>query len=434
MKKHPGVNLLNYPPRKRQLILGAVLLVFLLMWLVSAVTTGIAVQGKILCFGGGVKMVRTEWQDWKKVQNKLIIDWGIHNIKEGDIISTTGAQRTVILFKDAISLRLAPETSIEFRRVRKRTDSLTRVIEYFKGKTPVLLPLEIEIFLTRGRLWVDKSEFAHMRIKTNEALIYPGRSSMEVLLTADGTTKVGNYRGNVYVALSKYPGFKARVFPGQRYIIKNRKFTSIAMVEFRKSDSWQNWNFALSYITPPDGVTRYNSHEAPAATVAVNSSGGEKNTHSKGQGKQVAVNDRYSFERWVKEKTRGGHDPYPKYSPALSEMKQYSYLLFPQAPGAKGASGKQGEDGEESAPPPPPSLGPGGISSLLASESYSGSSFTPVWGKADGGSASSSASTPVSKGSSHSGGSDKSSVKQWFPFVDKDDSGPPPPPSLETME
>jgi len=86
--------------------------------------------------------------------------------------------------------------------------------------------------------------------------------------------------------------------------------------------------------------------------------------------------DRYSFERWVHDKTRGGKDPYPKYTPpsasgaatpeAVSELPYPSNSAQSTAQKVQKTAKPKAEDNsaeswfpflkEDNVPPPPPSL------------------------------------------------------------------------------
>jgi hypothetical protein len=418
IKKLAPLQLLRFPRRKS---IRALLLYLLPMLLILSLpfylltVTGLPVSGKIVYSDGSLSVKRHSEERKMGSSAKLC---------EGDLISTEGIGRTVIAFSNLVSLRLSHETELELTKVRLYATSIR---DYLKGRNSSLCAVGGELTLVRGSVWVDKTAGALFSIRAGDAVIYPGRAACEIFRNRQGSVCISVYRGDVKVGLVDQPVFKAKIFPGQECVVRDKKFEKLALLRYRPNDAWQNWNMALSYVAPPSEKVRHVAYQhngwKPGISPPQHDEGPRR---AQDVQKQDAVpNDRtnpYSFKKWVEEKTGGGRDAYPKYNPSGQKVTQIPFSEFPEAPPSTGRGDRGSSDG--SAPPAPPAMGPEGITAIFSSR-YSGTSFTPVWGSADDGASSSHSESKTQKGTA--------AKNEWLPFV-KEDNLPPPPPSLNNLE
>lgn len=433
VKKMAPPRLPKLPRKKNIFILFGYLFLIILMLslpLIYLTIMGLPVPGRIVYSDGKVTVIRNARETQKGTSAKL---------HEGDYIITNRASRTVVAFKNSISLRLSNNTEIEITKLRLYCHNL---FDFLKGKSSTLFAIGGELTLLEGALWIDKTAGAQFTIRAGDAVVYPGRAACEVFKTPHRLVSISVYRGNVKVGLEDQPVFKARIFPGQECLVKGEKIEKVLTLRYREYDSWQNWNMALSYVAPPQDKLRQIAfhHNAWKPGMAPPPLKGmiqrpPPDTPKPKKADEDKSNP-YSFKKWVQERTEGGRLPYPKYSPSTDKITHLPYSEFPQAPAIAGRSGGDGSD--TSAPPEPPAIGPEGITAIFSSR-YSGSSFTPVWGTADDGSSSAESSSasggekkPEDNGKTKSEDSGKTK-NVWLPFV-QEDNLPPPPPSLNDTE
>ncbi len=425
IKKMDLLQFLKLPRNKNLFSLSVYLFLIILLLSIPLhylTAVGIPVSGRIIYSNASVSVTRHSEKTEKG---------SLATVHEGDLLSTGETARTSISFKNNLCLRLSRGTVLELTRVRLHCNNL---IDFLKGKSNGLWAIGGEITLTKGNLWIDKTAGAKFTVWAGDAVVFPGRGACDIFRNPRGSVCVSVYRGDVKVGVKDHLVFKAKIFPGQECVINNRKFEKIAALKYRPGDPWQNWNMALSYVAPPGQKSRlvashFDRWKQETAPPPQDTGMKRRPDNQRADPGAQEMNNQYSFEKWVEQSTNGGKESYPKYRPPGGKVARNQYSDFPEAP----ASGNGGSDA--SAPPAPPAMGPGGITSIFTAP-YSGTSFTPVWGAADGGSSSSdtssaSSSAPQEEPKSHKGGKSKD---VWLPFLQEDNNAPPSPPSLNSPE
>ncbi len=458
MKKNIGSVINRKPPLKKNILIFLLYLTLISAFLYAPwyyfTRYGLPVCGKFIYSDGKVSVFSNSNNEKKDTALKM---------GEGDIIKTGKTGRTSVSFEDLISIRLAHFTELEFTRVRLLVSNL---FDLLRGKVANKYTIGGQFNLNKGTIWIDKSGGAFFTLRAGAAVIAPEKASFEVSFQPRGDTRISVYRGNVKVTFIDQNEAGTVIFPGKECILKSRKCTAMKALKYRPDDIWQNWNMALSYIAPPRSAIKRApvKIEAGRAALIENSQSGKRNiTRKKPDPKIIERTDPYSLKKWIQEKTSGGKDPYPKYTPSGSKLSRLAFTEFPGSTPENTGDDKDRDNPTYAQPATDPSDNSAAPAAAPAApkkqaEPYSfdqwvkvktrggkdpypkytppsasgaayGTPFTPEW-SAGRSSLPDPVQSPAQKSQQNLKKKEKEdSAESWFPFL-KEDSVPPPPPSL----
>lgn len=459
MKNNGSVKKIR-PPLKKNIILFLVYLALISTAIYLPcyylIVNGVPLCGNIIFSDGNVRVFHNTDKETKDASLK---------VGTGDIIATEKTGRTSVSFDNLVSIRLAHHTELEFTRISRQ---VSNPFDLFEGKCTNLFAAGGQLNLYKGKIWIDKSAGAPFILRAGEILITPGKAAFEVSLKPQSETSISVYRGNVTVSVIGSNGFNTVIFPGKECLMLKGKCISISGLRYRSDDMWQNWNMALSYIAPPRSARKLAAAKAETKRVSAagNSAGSSSDTGRRKQETKERT-DPLSFKKWIEERTKGGKDPYPKYTPSGSSISKLAFTEFPESSSTD--TGSDSFDGDSSQPPPrtgngdedgessshPPPLAGSGIKSAAPSKKYAEPysfekwvhertrggkdpypKYTPLSAAGNASSQDDSSELPYPSSSvqpspqkSQKAQEEEDSAASWFPFL-KEDSVPPPPPSL----
>lgn len=455
MKNNGSVKKIR-PPLKKNIIIFLVYLALISTAIYLPcyyfVVNGVPLCGNIIYSDGNARVFHNTDRGTKDDSLK---------VGTGDIIVTEKTGRTSVSFDNLISIRLARHTELEFNRINRQ---ISNPIQLLEGKSTNLFAAGGQLNLHKGRIWIDKSAGAPFILRAGEILITPGKAAFDISLTPRSETRISVYRGNVRVSVIGSNVFNTVIFPGKECLMVKGKCISIHALRYHSDDIWQNWNMALSYIAPPRSAGKLAAIKAETRRAAASGNSADKsgNTGIRKQGKEERT-DPLSFKRWIEERTKGGKDPYPKYTPSGSSISKLAFTEFPESSSTDTGSDLF-EDGS-SYPPHyessessshPPRLPGSAIKSEAPSKKYAEPYSFEKWvhERTRGGKDPYPKYTPPSSrgnASTQDEGSElpypsitaqpspqkcqkvkeeEDSAASWFPFLKDEDSVPPPPPSL----